>query len=72
MPFSVDDDLTFLHILMMFVVDIAFYSLVCWYVEAVFPGDYGVPQPWYFPFTVSINYDSYKVPELGSLFTYLV
>ncbi|XP_072041416.1 phospholipid-transporting ATPase ABCA3-like [Amphiura filiformis] len=63
-PFSVDDDLTFLHILLMFMVDIVFYSSVCWYVEAVFPGDYGVPQPWYFPFTQSYWCGSPTVTEV--------
>ena len=46
---SVDDSLTFGLVLVMFVVDSVFYGLVAWYVEAVFPGNYGVPQPWYFP-----------------------
>ncbi|KAF0293021.1 ATP-binding cassette sub-family A member 3 [Amphibalanus amphitrite] len=33
----------------MFVVDTVLYLLVAWYVEAVFPGEYGIAQPWYFP-----------------------
>ena len=46
---SVDDDFTLGLVLVMFVVDSVIYGLIAWYVEAVSPGDYGVPQPWYFP-----------------------
>ncbi|XP_069124776.1 phospholipid-transporting ATPase ABCA3-like [Argopecten irradians] len=45
---SVDDDFAMSHIMIMLVVDTVVYSLITWYVEAVFPGEYGVPQPWYF------------------------
>uniref|UniRef100_A0A3P8V3D5 P-type phospholipid transporter n=1 Tax=Cynoglossus semilaevis TaxID=244447 RepID=A0A3P8V3D5_CYNSE len=27
------------------------YGLLTWYIEAVFPGQYGIPRIWYFPFT---------------------
>lgn len=37
----------------MLVIDSIIYLLVAIYVEAVFPGDYGVPQPWYFIFQPS-------------------
>lgn len=36
------------------VVDIILYSIVTWYFDALLPGDFGTPQPFYFPFTVSI------------------
>ncbi|XP_024866852.1 phospholipid-transporting ATPase ABCA1b isoform X2 [Kryptolebias marmoratus] len=29
------------------------YGVLTWYIEAVFPGQYGIPRPWYFPFTRS-------------------
>uniref|UniRef100_A0A1A7XIW1 P-type phospholipid transporter n=2 Tax=Iconisemion striatum TaxID=60296 RepID=A0A1A7XIW1_9TELE len=29
------------------------YGVLTWYIEAVFPGQYGIPRPWYFPFTKS-------------------
>ncbi|XP_029466633.1 ATP-binding cassette sub-family A member 1-like [Rhinatrema bivittatum] len=29
------------------------YFLLTWYIENVFPGQYGIPRPWYFPFTLS-------------------
>ncbi|XP_077834795.1 phospholipid-transporting ATPase ABCA7 isoform X2 [Macaca mulatta] len=30
--------------------DAALYSLATWYLEAVCPGQYGIPEPWNFPF----------------------
>ncbi|KAH0514125.1 ATP-binding cassette sub-family A member 7 [Microtus ochrogaster] len=30
--------------------DAAIYGLVLWYLEAVYPGQYGIPEPWNFPF----------------------
>nr|AKC42130.1 ABCA3 [Petromyzon marinus] len=45
---SVDDGFTMAHVLFMLMLDAVLYGLVAWYVEAVFPGEYGVPQPWYF------------------------
>ncbi|VEL10301.1 unnamed protein product [Protopolystoma xenopodis] len=34
-------------------IDILIYSLLTWYIEAVFPGKYGIAQPFYFPFRKS-------------------
>uniref|UniRef100_A0A3Q3BQ74 P-type phospholipid transporter n=1 Tax=Kryptolebias marmoratus TaxID=37003 RepID=A0A3Q3BQ74_KRYMA len=33
--------------------DAVLYGIMTWYIEAVFPGQYGIPRPWYFPFTKS-------------------
>ncbi|XP_035280221.1 phospholipid-transporting ATPase ABCA1-like isoform X1 [Anguilla anguilla] len=33
--------------------DAFLYGVMTWYIEAVFPGQYGIPRPWYFPFTKS-------------------
>lgn len=33
--------------------DAFLYGIMTWYIEAVFPGQYGIPRPWYFPFTKS-------------------
>ena len=33
----------------MLLVDAVLYGLLIWYIEAVFPGKYGVSKPWYFP-----------------------
>ncbi|GLH10673.1 Multidrug resistance protein homolog 49 [Gryllus bimaculatus] len=51
-PATQDDTLTLGYIFLMFIVDSLIYMLITLYVEAVFPGDYGVPKPWYFPFQV--------------------
>ncbi|XP_007499573.1 phospholipid-transporting ATPase ABCA3-like isoform X1 [Monodelphis domestica] len=47
-PVNVDDNFTLGHVVIMLIYDTFFYCLVTWYVEAVFPGEYGMPQPWYF------------------------
>ncbi|XP_006985786.1 phospholipid-transporting ATPase ABCA3-like isoform X1 [Peromyscus maniculatus bairdii] len=43
-----DDDLTLAHIIGMFLLSAFLYGLVAWYMDAVFPGKYGVPKPWNF------------------------
>uniref|UniRef100_A0A7N4NZL8 ABC transporter domain-containing protein n=1 Tax=Sarcophilus harrisii TaxID=9305 RepID=A0A7N4NZL8_SARHA len=50
---SIEDDLSFGHILGMMLCDSLCYALVAWYMESVFPGEYGMPQPWYFFLKVS-------------------
>ncbi|XP_077983375.1 phospholipid-transporting ATPase ABCA3-like [Glandiceps talaboti] len=52
-PVSVDDNFSFAVMLVMLVFDAFLYGLITWYVEAVFPGSYGVPRPFYFPFQPS-------------------
>ncbi|XP_004627914.1 ATP-binding cassette sub-family A member 3 [Octodon degus] len=47
-PVNVDEDFCFGQVLGMLLLDSVLYGLVTWYVEAVFPGQFGVPQPWYF------------------------
>jgi hypothetical protein len=37
----------------MFIVDTFLYLTVTWYISSVFPGEYGIPLKWYFPFTKS-------------------
>ena len=48
-----DDDFTMLHVIMMLLLDSVLYAFIAWYVEAVWPGEYGIPRPWYFPCMVS-------------------
>jgi ATP-binding cassette subfamily A (ABC1) protein 3 len=38
-----------------------FYIPVAWYIERIFPGEYGAPQPFYFPFMVCIKMPIFKV-----------
>ncbi|CAG5129796.1 unnamed protein product, partial [Candidula unifasciata] len=47
---SVDDGFSMLTVLIMLLVDSLIHCFIAWYVEAVFPGEYGVPQPFYFLF----------------------
>ncbi|VCX39993.1 unnamed protein product, partial [Gulo gulo] len=42
------ENFDFTHVLGMFLFDAFLYGLVAWYIEAVFPGEYGVPKPWNF------------------------
>ncbi|XP_045462666.1 phospholipid-transporting ATPase ABCA1-like [Harmonia axyridis] len=39
-------------ILLMMIFDIFVYIFVTLYVEQIYPGEFGVPQKWYFPFTM--------------------
>uniref|UniRef100_A0A672NHM0 ATP-binding cassette sub-family A member 3-like n=1 Tax=Sinocyclocheilus grahami TaxID=75366 RepID=A0A672NHM0_SINGR len=55
-PVTVDDDFSLAQVLGLLLVDSVLYGLVAWYMEAVFPGEYGVPRPWYFFILVSIVY----------------
>ncbi|KAF5277493.1 hypothetical protein FQR65_LT03830 [Abscondita terminalis] len=50
---SPDEDLTLGHLMVMLAVDSLIYLLIALYVEAIFPGSFGVPKVWYFPFTMS-------------------
>ncbi|XP_041812515.1 phospholipid-transporting ATPase ABCA3 [Chelmon rostratus] len=45
---TVDDDFSMAQVLGLLVFDSVLYGLVAWYMEAVFPGEYGVPLPSYF------------------------
>ena len=35
--------------MMMLLLDSVIYILVTWYVDNIYPGEYGIPRPWYFP-----------------------
>uniref|UniRef100_A0A4X2KJX8 ABC transporter domain-containing protein n=1 Tax=Vombatus ursinus TaxID=29139 RepID=A0A4X2KJX8_VOMUR len=45
---SMSEKFGFGEVLIMLLIDSILYGLVTWYVETVFPGRYGIPQPWYF------------------------
>ncbi|XP_077413237.1 phospholipid-transporting ATPase ABCA3 [Vanacampus margaritifer] len=45
---TVDDDFSLAQVMGLLLFDAVLYGLVAWYVEAVFPGEYGVPLPSYF------------------------
>ncbi|CAG2244712.1 ABCA3 [Mytilus edulis] len=50
-PPTVDADFTLLTAMIMLLCDTVLYLLITWYVDAVMPGEYGVAEPLYFPFT---------------------
>uniref|UniRef100_A0A8C8BSH2 P-type phospholipid transporter n=1 Tax=Otus sunia TaxID=257818 RepID=A0A8C8BSH2_9STRI len=43
------DEYSFLFSIKMMLFDAFLYGILTWYLDNVFPGDYGLPQPWYFP-----------------------
>ncbi|KAB0347715.1 hypothetical protein FD754_012572 [Muntiacus muntjak] len=45
---SIGGEFNFTQVLLMLLLDSVLYGLVAWYVEAIFPGEYGTPKPWYF------------------------
>ena len=54
-PVNADSSFTMLHVYIIFILDSIIYGVLAWYLDLVLPGDYGIPLPWYFPFTVSIQ-----------------
>ncbi|XP_048742335.2 phospholipid-transporting ATPase ABCA3-like isoform X2 [Ostrea edulis] len=50
-PPTVDGTFSFGDAILMLWVDSAIYFLITWYIDGVRPGEFGVPQPFYFPFT---------------------
>ncbi|CAF4611242.1 unnamed protein product, partial [Rotaria sp. Silwood2] len=46
-----NDNFSFLYCMIMMIVDSILYMLLTIYIENVFPGEYGIPQPWYYPLT---------------------
>lgn len=58
-PFTVGDTIV------MLLVDALIFLLVALYVEQIMPGEYGVPQPFYFPFTRSFWCPNRKVSGMA-------
>nr|XP_047907905.1 phospholipid-transporting ATPase ABCA7 isoform X4 [Anser cygnoides] len=47
------DPYSFATAMGLLLLDASLYGLATWYIEGVFPGQYGVPKPWNFPFLKS-------------------
>ena len=47
-----DDNFTLLNAMLMLLLDSFLHLLVTWYIDNVWPGEFGVPKPFYFCFTV--------------------
>lgn len=45
---SPEDGISLGVMMLMLMIDAVLYMLIALYVEAILPGEYGVPQPWYF------------------------
>ncbi|XP_058116458.1 phospholipid-transporting ATPase ABCA3-like [Anopheles ziemanni] len=50
-PVSVDDDFSVGDTMLMLLADAIIYLMIALYVEKVFPGDFGIAEPWYFLYT---------------------
>ena len=48
-----NDEFSLGNVFAMLIVDTFLYGILTWYIEHVFPGSYGLPRPWYFPFQIS-------------------
>uniref|UniRef100_A0A8C7U3C1 P-type phospholipid transporter n=1 Tax=Oncorhynchus mykiss TaxID=8022 RepID=A0A8C7U3C1_ONCMY len=48
-----EDDFSLTTAIIMMYFDSFLYMVMTWYIESVFPGQYGIPRPWYFLFTKS-------------------
>lgn len=48
-----DDEYNLFMVTLMMILDCLIYAILVWYIEHVHPGSYGLPKPWYFPFTKS-------------------
>ncbi|XP_061831887.2 phospholipid-transporting ATPase ABCA1 isoform X4 [Nerophis lumbriciformis] len=57
------DSYNFSTAIVMLYVDAFIYIIAAWYIDAVFPGEYGIPRPWHFPF--HLNYWSGIPLEAG-------
>lgn len=48
-----NDTFNLAQVFKMLIVDTFLYAILVWYIEAIYPGVYGIPRPWYFPFQPS-------------------
>ena len=56
-----DDPMTMGLYWLMFLVDIAIYAFIMWYIDTIKPGTYGVGRKWYFPFEVQFYDDGNSI-----------
>lgn len=63
-PASQDDTFTVGSTLVMLLVDAVLYLLIALYVEKVFPGEFGIPERWYFPVSPGFWCKNSKVTSL--------
>jgi len=51
-PINEDNQFSMADVYIMLSANISIHSLIFWYMDALLPGDFGMPKPVYFPFTV--------------------
>lgn len=62
-PVNVDDNISVGHVMIMMLVASVLYIIICLYMEQIYPGEFGVPRPWYFPVTRKFwcpNYQQFR------------
>ncbi len=55
-----DDKFSMAGAMGMLLIDAFLYGLLAWYIEAVFPGQYGIAKPWYFFLTKSYWFGGFR------------
>jgi len=55
---SPDDSMSLLNSILMLLLDSAIHFTLAWYIDGVWPGEFGTPLPWNFPFTVISHFES--------------
>jgi len=50
---DIGETFTMQFVILAMLFDAFIYAVFTWYVEAVWPGEFGIPLRWYFPFKVS-------------------
>lgn len=50
----------------MLILDFVIYAIIAWYLNKIFPGNYGIPAKWYFPFDGILNLNSEIRPVFGT------
>ncbi|XP_068095875.1 retinal-specific phospholipid-transporting ATPase ABCA4 isoform X2 [Hyperolius riggenbachi] len=58
------DQYSFLLSIAMMLFDAFVYWTLAWYIDYVFPGEYGIPKPWYFPF-LATYWCEFETPSDG-------
>uniref|UniRef100_A0A8C1QKJ6 Zgc:172302 n=1 Tax=Cyprinus carpio TaxID=7962 RepID=A0A8C1QKJ6_CYPCA len=66
------DSYNFTISIVMLYADAVIYALATWYIEAVFPGQYGIPRPWYFIFQLNYWVTMFEIQKYLSVSVNLV
>ena len=69
LPKVQEDHFSFFLAMLMLVVDTLLYALLVWYIDAVFPGQYGTPKPWYFPMELKYWVGKSRAQRIKTFFT---